>query len=186
MPPKKLPLRPNVCMLVYNRKGKLFLGERCDERGHWQFPQGGAEPRYSLRENVLRELNEELGITKGQVGKIKKLTSRHQYEWRSPPKYANGKWRGQRQTFWLVEFIGEDSDLDLANYHEPEFQSWQWCSVAEVKRRAAPHRLPGYRGALEEFLAFKREWPKSSVTGKTQKKTPKRRIRSRSAASKRN
>jgi putative (di)nucleoside polyphosphate hydrolase len=181
MSPKKLPLRPNVCMLVYNSKGKLFLGERVDERGHWQFPQGGAEPRYSLKENVLRELKEELGISCQHVGKVKRLTSRHQYEWRSPPKYANGKWRGQKQTFWLVEFLGDDSDLDLASFHEPEFRSWLWCSVAEVRRRAAPHRLPGYSGALTEFLAFKRQKRATSP----QKKAPQRRIVARAAASKR-
>jgi hypothetical protein len=44
MPKRKLPLRPNVCMLVYNARGQLFLGERLRNKGHWQFPQGGAEP----------------------------------------------------------------------------------------------------------------------------------------------
>lgn len=156
MPQKKLPLRPNVCMLVYNTKGRLFLGERYNEKGHWQFPQGGAEPDVSLKENVIRELKEELGLKKRHIGKLTKLTSRHEYEWRTPPKYAHNKWRGQKQTFWLVEFIGDDGDIDVASYKEPEFQSWRWCSVAEVKRKATPFRLAGYNGPLREFLAFKR------------------------------
>lgn len=154
-------------MLVYNTKGKLFLGERCNERGHWQFPQGGAEAKYTPKENVIRELREELGIRPKHIGKIKRLTSRHEYEWRSPPKYAYGKWRGQRQTFWLVEFIGDDSDIDLASYKEPEFQSWEWCSVAEVKRKAAPYRVAGYRGALREFLTFKKTTKKPPAKKKT-------------------
>ncbi len=156
MPPKKLPYRPNVCMLVYNAQGKLFLGERRGEKGHWQFPQGGAEPRYTLRENVFRELREELGLRKRHVGSLKKLRATHQYEWRSPPGYAIGRWRGQRQSFWLVEFVGEDGDIDLSNFKEPEFRDWRWCSVSEVRRRAARHRLKGYEKPLREFLEFKK------------------------------
>lgn len=156
MPPKKLPLRPNVCMLVYNRQGRLFLGERFGEPGHWQFPQGGAEPRYTLRENVMRELREELGLKKRTIGKITKLESTHEYEWRTPPRYAHKKWRGQKQTFWLVEFVGTDSDIDLMSHKEPEFAAWRWCSATEVARRAATFRRAGYRGPLREFLEFKR------------------------------
>ena len=156
MSPPKLPLRPNVCMLVYNSKGQLFLGERHGEPDHWQFPQGGVEPRYTLRQNVLRELREELGLKKRHIGKVMKLAATHQYEWRSPPRYAHKKWRGQKQTFWLVEFVGTDSDIDLASHKEQEFSSWRWCSVAEVKRRAASFRQAGYRKPLQEFLEFKR------------------------------
>jgi putative (di)nucleoside polyphosphate hydrolase len=156
MPPKKLPLRPNVCMLVYNRAGRLFLGERFGKRGHWQFPQGGAEPQFTLRENVIRELREELGISKRSIGKVTKLKSTHQYEWRTPPRYAHKKWRGQKQTFWLVEFVGTDSDIDLTSHKEQEFATWQWCSATEVKRRAATFRRAGYLAPLREFLEFKR------------------------------
>jgi putative (di)nucleoside polyphosphate hydrolase len=172
MSPKKLPLRPNVCMLVYNNKGKLFLGERDGEPEHWQFPQGGAEPRYTLRQNVIRELREELGLKKRSIGKLTKLQSTHEYEWRTPPRYAHKKWRGQKQTFWLVEFIGSDSDIDLTAYKEPEFASWRWCSVAEVKRRAAPFRIAGYRAPLREFLEFKRT--KLKTKGASKKKATSR------------
>ena len=173
MPRKQLPLRPNVCMLLYNSRGRLFLGERHGKPGHWQFPQGGAEPKYSLKENVIRELREELRIKKSHIGKVKKLSSRHEYEWRTTPSYARNKWRGQKQTFWLIEFIGDDEDIDLAWYKEPEFQSWRWCSVTEVKRRAASFRLAGYRGALREFLAFKRE--KLQNMGPSRNRAPSKR-----------
>jgi len=164
MAPKKLPLRPNVCMLVYNRQGRLFLGERFGEPGHWQFPQGGVEPRYSLRENVIRELREELGLKKRSIGKIVKLKSTHEYEWRTPPRYAHKKWRGQKQTFWLVEFVGADGDIDLESHKEQEFARWRWCSVTEVKRRAATFRRAGYLGPLREFLEFKRTKVSKRVT----------------------
>jgi putative (di)nucleoside polyphosphate hydrolase len=153
---KKLPLRPNVCMLVYNREGELLLGKRINRRNHWQFPQGGAEPELSIRENVIREIREELGIKRRKLGKLTKLKSTHQYDWIKPPTYAHGRWRGQSQTFWLVEFLGEDADIDLTADKDPEFKSFRWCSVAEVRRLAAKERLPGYRGALREYSEFRR------------------------------
>jgi putative (di)nucleoside polyphosphate hydrolase len=141
-------------MLVYNSKGKLFLGERKNRQGHWQFPQGGAEEQYSLRENVKRELAEELGLSRRAIGRIVKLQSTHEYDWEKIPAYARGRWRGQSQTFWLVEFVGEDSDIALDAYHDPEFSSWKWCAPRTVRRFAAPQRLPGYEAPLREFEAF--------------------------------
>lgn len=152
---KRAPrLRPNVCMLVYNRKGQLFLGERLGKFGHWQFPQGGVERGSSLKENVLRELCEELGLTKRQISVIKKLRAVHSYLWKRVPAYAKGRWAGQRQSFWLVEFVGRDSEIDIKGSKEPEFARWRWCSVRTVKRLAAKERLPGYEQPLKEFAEF--------------------------------
>lgn len=146
----QLPLRPNVCMLVVNHDGRLFLGERSDEPHHWQFPQGGVEEKYSLEDNVYRELEEELGVSKNLFRIIKQLKVIHEYEWSKPPSYSIGKWRGQRQSFWLVQFLGEDSDVNVLQ-GEPEFQSWRWATPDEVRILAAPVRLPGYEAALKEF-----------------------------------
>ena len=151
---KKLPLRPNVCMLVYNQKFKLFLGKRAGTKKIWQFPQGGVEKRYTLRENVIRELKEELGLKKRHIGKITRLKHRHSYEFKDPPNYARGKWRGQAQTFWLVEFLGKDKDIDLFADKEVELSRWRWCTVKQVKRLAEPRRVRGYRAALKEFELF--------------------------------
>ena len=148
-----LPLRPNVCILLINQDNLLFLGERYQESGHWQFPQGGCEPDFSEESNVLRELNEELGAPPESFDIIKKLQARYDYDWKSPPAYAIGKWRGQSQSFWLVRFSGQDSDIDL-NAHEPEFMNWRWCTVEQVKKLAFSRRLKGYLPALEEFKAW--------------------------------
>jgi len=150
---KQLPLRPNVCMLVFNREKKLFLGERHGEPGVWQFPQGGVEPELSPEENVIKELNEELGAGPDKFKVVKKLACTHEYEWKEPPEYARRRWRGQSQTFWLVEFVGQDSDIDLKRF-EPELMSWRWCTPAEVRCLAEPKRLPGYLKALKEFEEF--------------------------------
>lgn len=158
---KKHRLRPNVCLLVYNSKGQLFLGERLGKRGHWQFPQGGVERGRSIKGNVLKELQEEIGVTKQSIGAVTRLCATNQYLWRTVPDYAVGKWVGQSQTFWLVEFRGEDSEIDLTTTDDPEFRSWRWCSVTSVRRIAAKERRKGYEAALREFLAFKKKKKKT-------------------------
>jgi putative (di)nucleoside polyphosphate hydrolase len=151
MKKKKLPLRPNVCMLVVNRRGKLFLGERAGKRNHWQFPQGGVEKGTTIRENVYKELAEELGVDRSLIGKLIRLKARHSYEWDKVPSYAKGKWRGQAQTFFVVEFLGKSTDIDLEADEDQELQSFKWCSVSQVRRLAEPKRLLGYEGPLKEF-----------------------------------
>lgn len=149
---KNLPLRPNVCMIVLNSEGDIFMGERKGEAGKWQFPQGGVEPGLSLEENVLKELSEEIGAKKSLFRIIRKLKATNDYEFLRPPDYAKGRWRGQSQSFWLVDFLGEDSDIDL-EAHNPEFMDFKWCSLAEVRKIAEPVRLPGYNRALAEIEA---------------------------------
>ncbi len=153
---KKKPLRPNVCMLVYNSRGQLWIGERFDKKGHWQFPQGGVERGASLKENVVRELREELGLRRTTLGKIKKLNSRHSYLWKSIPDYARGRWWGQSQTFWLVEFCGDDADIDLSADSDQEFRRGRWASVTDIRKLAAKERRKGYEAPLKEFLELKR------------------------------
>jgi putative (di)nucleoside polyphosphate hydrolase len=177
--PKKSPtnsLRPNVCMLIYNRKGQLFLGERYGKPGHWQFPQGGVERGDSLKESVLRELKEEIGVSKKALGSITRLRARHSYLWRKIPDYARGIWVGQAQTFWLVEFTGDDSDIDLDASTDPEFSSWRWCAVTTVKRIAARERIAGYTKALREFADFKKRKLSSGVSKKTRRLVARRRL----------
>lgn len=137
-------------MLVINQERKIFLGERKGEPGIWQFPQGGVEQEFSLEENVLRELEEELGAKKSKFRIIRKLESTHSYEFKRPPNYAKGRWRGQTQTFWLVAFEGKDSDFNL-DAHQPEFMNFRWCTIEEVRKFTDPIRLPGYEGALSEI-----------------------------------
>lgn len=146
----KLPLRPNVCMLIFNGEGNLFLGERYGVPGEWQFPQGGVNEKYSLEENVLRELEEELGADRERFEIVKKLRATHEYEWDAPPSYAKSKWRGQKQSFYLVSYKGDDSEIDFEK-HDQEFMNWRWCSVMEVRELADPRRMKGYVLPLREF-----------------------------------
>ena len=155
MTSSSLPYRQNVCMLIFNHEFKLFLGERAGEKGIWQFPQGGIEDdSTSLEENVYREAEEELGAAASLFKIERRLNHSHQYDFDNPPAYSIGKFRGQKQSFWLLRFLGDDSDIILDRYHA-EFQQWCWADVELVKIKAEQKRLPGYLGALLEFEAYK-------------------------------
>ena len=80
----------------------------------------------------------------------RKLKTTHKYDFVKIPDYAVGKWRGQDQTFWLLEFTGTDKDINLMRFH-PEFGQYLWCTPDEVRQTAEEKRLPGYLPALEEF-----------------------------------
>jgi putative (di)nucleoside polyphosphate hydrolase len=149
--------RPNVCVLLYNSACELLLGERLHDRGHWQFPQGGVDEGDELIDSVVREIREELGIERSCLGRIKKLSVTHSYVWTDIPEYAVGRWIGQSQTFWAVEFIGEDSDIDLTKDDTPEFQAWRWCSLESIKEVAASKRWDGYEKAIKAFKAVIKE-----------------------------
>lgn len=141
-------------MLVLNKENKIFLGERAGKDGAWQFPQGGAEAELSLEENVLKELEEELGTPKKQFTILMRLEATHEYDFETPPAYALRKWRGQSQTFWLVKFNGADSDIDVET--EGEFQGFCWCKISKVKELAESKRIPGYEAPLAEVETYLR------------------------------
>lgn len=145
----QLPYRPNVCMLVVNSDNKYFLGERTGSDGVWQFPQGGVDDRQSDEDAVVRELHEELGADSTTFSIIARLEATREYDFDVVPEYAKGRWRGQRQSFWLVRFLGGDEDIKLDRYH-PEFSSFKWCTEAEVRELAEPKRLVGYIAPMEE------------------------------------
>ena len=142
-------------MLVLNRKGEVFLGERLGEPGAWQFPQGGVVTGLTLEENVIKELNEELGAPAHRFRIIKKLNATHDYEFIRPPDYAKDKWRGQSQSFWLVAFEGDDGEIDLNRSGEPEFMSWCWCPPEAVLQRVQEIRVEGYRKPLAELKEYR-------------------------------
>ncbi len=134
-------------MIVRNRSDQIFIAERLGAPGEWQFPQGGVEPELSEEENVFKELTEELGAPRGCFSIERKLPVTHTYLFDAPKKYRGGTFDGQTQTYWLVRFTGDDSQINL-EAHQPEFSGWRWCGAEEVKSIADPRRYIGYEKAL--------------------------------------
>lgn len=153
----KLPLRPNACIFLFNLKNQLLLALRINSNNEWQLPQGGIELSTPIEENVLREIEEELGIPAHKVKILGRLQVTHEYEFKDPPNYAKSRWRGQAQSFWVVRFLGTDSDISLDKHFEIEFIDYKWINLGELLEKCSPIRRNGYAKALTEIRERFRE-----------------------------
>ncbi len=153
----KLPLRPNACIFLFNPQNQLLLALRINSNNEWQLPQGGIELSTPIEENVLREIEEELGIPADKVRILGRLRVTHEYEFKDPPNYAKSRWRGQAQSFWIVRFLGTDSDISLDKHFEIEFTDYKWIPLGELLEKCSPIRRHGYAKALAEIRERWRE-----------------------------
>ena len=152
--PDRLHYRPCVGTMLINSAGEAFVGKRIDnkEGDWWQMPQGGVDEGEDLDEAMFRELGEETGITTRYLEIVHRLEDELYYDLPEElhGKLWGGKYKGQRQTWYLVRFTGEDSDIDLEAFKHPEFCEWKWVD---------PDLLP------ELIVPFKREVYETIVAG---------------------
>ena len=148
-----LPYRPCAGVMLANRDGRVFVGQRLDSaEDAWQMPQGGIDPGEDAEEAAIRELGEETGVHGGLVEIIAR--SKTEYFYDLPDhlmgKMWGGKYRGQRQQWFLMRFMGEDSDVDIATRHQ-EFRAWRWAELYELEMLIVPFKRQLYRAVVEEF-----------------------------------
>jgi putative (di)nucleoside polyphosphate hydrolase len=146
-----LPYRPCVGIMLVNAAGKVFAGKRIDQTVEgWQMPQGGIDDGENPREAVLRELMEETGTTKAEI--VAELPDWLTYDL---PEHLvgiafKGKFKGQKQKWFLLRFTGADSDIDL-HAHEPEFSDWQWFDMDALPGLIVPFKRPIYDAVIAGF-----------------------------------
>ncbi|MPT48476.1 MAG: RNA pyrophosphohydrolase [Sphingobium sp.] len=148
-----LPYRPCVGMMLVNMDGKVFVGQRLDNQVEaWQMPQGGIDKGEDPRDTALRELEEETGITPDLVNIL--THSKEELFYDLPDeligKTWGGKYRGQRQTWFLMRFLGTDKDVNIRTAH-PEFGAWKWANPEELPELIVPFKKKLYRDILQEF-----------------------------------
>lgn len=148
-----LPYRPCAGIMLVNRSGKVFVGQRLDTRTEaWQMPQGGIDEGEDAEIAALRELEEETGIAREYVTILARSSDEHFYDLPEDliGKLWHGKWRGQRQTWFLMRFTGEDSDVNIETDHQ-EFRAWQWIDPQELPALIVPFKEKLYRNVVAEF-----------------------------------
>ena len=123
---QRLPLRTGVGIIVLNKQNKIFVGKRKDNPGDkWQMPQGGVDEGEDYITAMKRELLEETSIQNIEI--IKKIDKIYQYE--LPENLVGiiwkGKYRGQKQKWFITRFLGEEKEINLNTKH-PEFIDWKW------------------------------------------------------------
>lgn len=150
--PGTLPYRPCVGVVLMNREGLVFAGQRLDTPDAWQMPQGGIDEGEAPLEAALRELGEETGVQAASVEFICQTADWLTYD--LPPhllgKLWKGRYRGQRQIWALFRFHGADEEVRIDQPH-PEFGSWAWMRPEDVVERIVPFKQPVYARVFEEF-----------------------------------
>ena len=152
----KLPYRPNVGIMVVNKDGHIFVAKRIDHYSDaWQMPQGGIEPDEDLQTAALRELHEETGISDNKVDQVAEIEEWITYDLPTNliPQLWNGKYRGQKQKWFLMKFLGDDADIDIETQH-PEFSSWKWIAPEELPQTIVSFKRDVYVRVLDEFQSF--------------------------------
>jgi putative (di)nucleoside polyphosphate hydrolase len=153
---EELPYRPAVGVMLLNGEDKVFVGQRLDSTLEaWQMPQGGTDPGEDSREAALRELEEETGIRRELVEIIACASRQLDYDLPADlvGKLWKGRYRGQRQTWYLARFLGRDEDVQI-DTHEPEFRAWRWVDARELPRLIVPFKKALYEAVLAEFAAY--------------------------------
>jgi putative (di)nucleoside polyphosphate hydrolase len=153
---ESLPYRPAAGVMLLNRDGKVWVGQRLDSTLEaWQMPQGGLDPGEDAVSGALRELEEETGIARDKVEILARCGEQLLYDLPDDllGKIWKGRWRGQSQTWFLMRFTGEDGDVNLAT-PEPEFRAWKWAEPAELPELIVPFKKGLYRDVLKAFAAW--------------------------------
>jgi putative (di)nucleoside polyphosphate hydrolase len=150
-----LPYRPCVGVMLVNGDGLVFVGKRIDnkEGDAWQMPQGGVDEGEDLRRAALRELEEETGVTEDLVTIIAQTRSELLYDLPEEliGKLWKGKYRGQRQSWFLLRFGGTDADVRLDAHDPAEFCEWKWVAPETLPDLIVPFKKRVYRTVLDEF-----------------------------------
>lgn len=145
-----LPYRPCAGIIIINSAGLIFVGQRIDTTAEaWQLPQGGIDEGEDAETAAMRELGEETGIQPDKVELVAVAPGEFYYDLPDDlvGKLWKGKWRGQRQRWFLYRLTGDDSDIDIATPHQ-EFRAWRWAPMAEVIALAVPFKRDLYQAVF--------------------------------------
>ena len=142
---KNLPLRKGVGIIVLNNENKIFVAKRIDNpKNFWQMPQGGVDDGENFLKAAYRELEEETSIKNVEL--IKELEGTTKYEL---PDHLlgiiwKGKYKGQEQKWFLMRYLGKDSDINIKTY-KPEFLDWKWIELDMITEYVVDFKLHVYK-----------------------------------------
>lgn len=145
------PYRNGVGIMLLNKENKVFVARRIvPATKAWQMPQGGIDEGETPETAAFRELKEEIGTNNVQI--LAESQIWHTYDF---PSYLIGKlwggnYRGQRQKWFLMRFLGEDPEINIATEH-PEFCDWRWINIEELPVLAISFKRKTYQALIDEF-----------------------------------
>ena len=153
----RLPYRPCVGIMLVNADNQVFVAKRNDNRTSkwkdaWQMPQGGIDEGEEAQNAAFRELEEETGITADKVELIAQSKEEHFYDLPKEllGKLWKGKWRGQRQYWFLMRYLAEDNAINI-DTEIPEFSEWKWSEIHSLADNIVPFKRDIYAHIAREF-----------------------------------
>ena len=162
---KRLPYRPCVGIMLFNREGLVFAGRRADHDGEpegrgtwWQMPQGGLDAGEEPEAAARRELAEETGVRSARFI----ARTREWLTYDLPDDLVGiaweGRYRGQKQMWFAARFEGAESEIDIGprDGHEQEFDAWRWVPLEELPSLVVPFKREVYLRVIEELGPFAR------------------------------
>ena len=147
---QKLPLRNGVGIAVLNKENKIFAAKRIDNPADfWQMPQGGIDEGENYFDAALRELKEETSIKSVEL--VKEISKYTTYD--LPDRLLGiiwkGKYKGQKQKWFIVKFNGEENEINIKTKH-PEFLDWKWVDLEDLTKIAVNFKLEVYKQVKSE------------------------------------
>ena len=139
--------------MLINDDGHVFVGQRLDNNQNaWQMPQGGIDGAEDPKTAAYRELLEETGVTHENVKFLASSSKWFLYDLPEDliTKFWDGKYRGQKQKWFLFKFLGSDEDINIAT-ENPEFSNWKWIPKENLLKEIVPFKKSVYKSVLKEF-----------------------------------
>jgi putative (di)nucleoside polyphosphate hydrolase len=144
--------RPNVGIIICNADNQVLWAQRA-QHDSWQFPQGGIKTNETAEQAAYRELMEEVGLAPEHVELL--ATSRGWLRYRLPKRYLRYGNKplciGQKQRWFLMRFIGAETDVRLDLHDTPEFDDWRWVDYWKPVEEIVFFKRRVYEKALHEF-----------------------------------
>lgn len=159
----KLAYRPCVGIMLINRAGLVWVGQRADMPGDaegrgawWQMPQGGIDDGEDTHQAAMRELYEETSVRSAVIIAETKDWLRYDLPPELIGKAWGGRWRGQKQRWIAARFLGEDDEIDISAPpgHKAEFVAWQWAPASELVAKIVPFKRQVYEAVIAELGPF--------------------------------
>ena len=149
---KDLPYRPCAGIMLMNADKQIFVGQRIDmPSDYWQMPQGGIDKGETPEEAAKRELLEEIGTDKAEL--VQELEQWVTYDLPEEliGKIWKGRYRGQKQKWFLFKFTGMDADINIQTEH-PEFSKWKWAPIDSLVSNIVPFKKDIYQEIVDGFV----------------------------------
>lgn len=155
--PQDLPYRPCVGIMLVNPRGHVLVARRIDMPSEaWQMPQGGIDPGEDPKAAAFREMEEEIGTTRAEIIGETEGWLNYDLPRDLVGKLWKGRYRGQTQKWFVLRFLGRDSDIDIET-EDPEFLEWKWTDLESLPDLIVPFKRDLYAELVRRFGPLIRE-----------------------------